>query len=105
MEVLMLKLTAVSSLAAAAALLATAADARTVSIPFSASNFPGQPTIDNTYFPLVPGTTFTYKGESPDGCEVVVTTRVVHDTAYEGATCTTDPSALVEDTLGLLRTG
>jgi hypothetical protein len=97
---------------AAAALLATAADARTVSLPFSPSNFPDPLDIDNTYFPLEAGTTFTYKGESPDGCEVVVTTvtndtrtiagvttRVVHDTAYEGETCTTDPSALVEDTL------
>jgi hypothetical protein len=28
-----------------------------------------------------------------------VATRVVRDTAYEGDTCTTDPSALVEDTL------
>jgi hypothetical protein len=97
---------------AAAALLATGADARTVSIPFSASNFTDPLDIDNTYFPLEPGTTFTYKGENPDGCEVVVTTvtsdtrtiagvttRVVHDTAYEGETCTTDPSALVEDTL------
>ena len=107
------KLDSASSLALAAALLAAAAaNARTLSIPFSAANFPGSPVIDNTYFPLEPGTTFTYKGETPDGCEVVVTTvtsdtrtiagvttRIVHDTAYEGATCTTDPSALVEDTL------
>ena len=108
----MLKLNSASSLALAAALLATAADARTISIAFSAVNFPGSPVINNTYFPLEPGTTFTYKGEFPGGCEVVVTTvtsdtktiagvktRVVHDTAYEGETCTTDPSALVEDTL------
>ena len=108
----MLKLNYASSLALAAALLATPAVARTISIPFSAANFSNSLDIDNSYFPLEPGTIFTYKGETPDGCEVVVTTvtsdtrtiagvttRVVHDTAYEGATCTTDPSALVEDTL------
>ncbi|HET6942279.1 MAG TPA: hypothetical protein VFH89_08975 [Sphingomicrobium sp.] len=108
----MLNLNSASSLAFVAALLATAADARTISIPFSASNFPASPVINNPYFPLKPGTTFTYKGETPDGCEVVVTavtsdtrtiagvtTRVVHDTAYESDTCTTDSSALVEDTL------
>lgn len=108
----MLKLNSALSLALAAALLATAADARTISITFSASNFTHPLDIDNTYFPLEPGTVFTYKGESPDGCEVVVTTvtsdtrtiagvatLIVHDTAYEGDTCTTDPSALVEDTL------
>jgi hypothetical protein len=108
----MFKLTAASSLALTAALLAGAAHARTLTIPFSASNFTDPLDIDNNYFPLEPGTTFTYKGESPDGCEVIVTTvtsdtrtiagvttRVVHDTAYEGDTCTTDPSALVEDTL------
>ncbi|HKC03154.1 MAG TPA: hypothetical protein VKC17_07610 [Sphingomicrobium sp.] len=107
------KFNSASSLALAAALLAAAAaNARTLTIAFSASNFSNPLDIDNTYFPLEPGTTFTYKGETPDGCEVVVTTvtsdtrtidgvttRVVHDTAYEGATCTTAPSALVEDTL------
>lgn len=101
-----------SSIFLAVGLLASSAYARTVSIPFSASNFSDPVTIDNSYFPLVPGTTLTYKAETKDGCEVDVfavtndtrvidgvTTRVVHDTAYEGDTCTTDPSALVEDTL------
>ena len=101
-----------SALVAAAALFATGSGARTVSIQFNATNFSNPLTIDNSYFPLVPETTFTYKGESPDGCEVVVTTvtsdtriidgvttRIVHDSAYEGATCTTASSALVEDTL------
>jgi hypothetical protein len=110
--IVMLKLTTASSLTVAAALLATsAAHARTVTIPFSASNFSDPLDIDNTYFPLVPGTTFTYKAETPDGCEVDVvtvtddtrvidgvTTRVVHDQAFEGETCTTAASALVEDT-------
>jgi len=100
------------AVATLALLLATPAHARSISIPFNASNFSDPLDIDNSYFPLVPGTVFTYKGETPDGCEVEVfavtsdtrvidgvTTRVVHDTAYEGETCTTDPSALVEDTL------
>jgi len=93
-------------------MIAPPAAARTVQIPFNASNFTHPLAIDNSFFPLKQGTTFTYKGEFTGGCEVVVTTvtnetqtiagvttRVVHDTAYEGDTCTTDPSALVEDTL------
>lgn len=101
----------VSALAFAAGALAVfPAHARTVSIPFSASNFSDPLDIDNTYFPLEQGMTFVYKGESPDGCEVdVVTvtsdtrtidgveTRAVHDAAYEGDTCTTADSALAED--------
>ena len=61
-------------------------------------------TIDNPYFPLTPGTTFTYQGET-DGVRtrsvttvtsdtkviLGVTTTVVHDQAYEG-------KVLVEDT-------
>ena len=68
--------------------------------------------IDNRYFPLVPGTIYTYMGEGDDGCEwsvVTVTpdvrivagidTRVVHDSAYEDEDCNGyDPSELVEDT-------
>lgn len=107
------RLSKVSMIAlAAAALAAVPAHARTVTIPFSASNFSNPLDIDNVYFPLVAGTTFTYKAETADGCEVDVTTvtsdtqpidgvttRVVHDQAFEGETCTTAPSALVEDTL------
>jgi len=96
----------------AALVVAAPGQARTVSNPFSASNFSHPLNIDNAYFPLVPGTTLTYKAETKDGCEVDVftvtdqtkdidgvTTRVIHDQAFEGETCTTDPSALVEDTL------
>jgi len=88
----MRRLAIVSSLALAAALLPSGAVARTISIPFSAANFSDPLTIDNSYFPLVAGTTYTYKAETPDGCEVDVvvvtydtrsldgvTTRVVHD--------------------------
>lgn len=97
---------------AAALLVSTAAGARTVTIPFSPSSFSNPLDIDNPYFPLIAGTTFTSKSDTPDGCEVDVTTvtyvtrvidgvttRVVHDSVFDGETCTTDPSALTEDTL------
>ena len=97
---------------AAMVLLASAsAEARTVEVEFIPSSFSDPLDIDNPYFPLVPGTTQIYKAETKGGCEVDVTTvtndtrvidgvttRVVHDQAFEGDTCTTDPSALVEDT-------
>lgn len=101
-----------SAIASGCAMMATAVPARTIDTPFNASNFSDPLAIDNPYFPLVPGTVLTYKAETKDGCEVDVftvtndtrviagvTTRVVHDSAYEGDTCTTEPSALVEDTL------
>jgi hypothetical protein len=62
-------------------------------------------TIDNPYFPLVPGTTFIYEGQTPDGLEhdefaVTHNTRVIL-----GVTCTevhdtvTTNGVLTEDTL------
>lgn len=101
------------SLAAIAILFAaTSLQARTISTQFSAANFSDPLAIDNTYFPLVPGTTFTYEATTKDGCEADVmtvtndtrvidgvTTRVVHDQVFEGDSCTTAPSALAEDTL------
>lgn len=108
----MFKCVAFSSLSVAVAITASAASGRTVSVPFSASNFSDPLDISNTYFPLVAGTTFTYRAATKDGCEVDVfavtyqtrvidgvTTRVVHDQVFDGGTCTTDPSALTEDTL------
>jgi hypothetical protein len=106
----MLKLTKASSFAAAAALLgSTAGVARTVTIPFSPSNFSDPLDIDNRYFPLAVGTVWTYKADTPDGCEVTrtevtgdtkvlagVTVRVVHDQAFEGETC--GDVELIEDT-------
>jgi len=107
----MLKLT-VSSVAIAAAFLTSAsATARTISIPFNASNFSAPLTIDNIYFPLIAGTVYTYRADTKDGCEVDVvtvtyetrdldgvTTRKVHDSVFDGDACTTDSSALTEDT-------
>src|SRR4029450_9508102 len=85
------------------------APARTVTIPFSASNFSDPLDTDTPYFPLIPGTTWIYKAETVDVCEVVrthvtndtkvlagVTVRVLHDQAFEGETC--DDVELVEDT-------
>lgn len=106
----MLKRLTASFLAASVALLASsAAVARTVTIPFNPANFSDPLDIDNPYFPLIAGTTWTYKADTPDGCEVVithvtndtkevagVTTRVLHDQAFEGETC--DDVELIEDT-------
>ena len=62
---------------------------------FDRHDFPNSLNIDNKYFPLKPGTTFTYQGTKDgerasdkfvvtDKTKVIlgVTTRVVHDTAY-----------------------
>jgi len=62
-------------------------------------------TIDNPFFPIVPGTTFIYEGQMPDGLEhdefaVTHNTRVI-----DGVTCTevhdtvTTNGVLTEDTL------
>jgi hypothetical protein len=70
---------------------------RTITIPFNSSNFTaGAP---NVYFPLVPGTRYAYRQETPEGVEtdtvdvtgdtktiLGVATTVVHDRVYlEGA--------------------
>jgi len=94
-----------------AMLLASSATARTITIPFGASNFSSPLDINNRYFPLPVGAVWTYKADTSDGCEVDVTTvtsetrslagvttRVVRDKVFEGETCTTAPSALAEDT-------
>jgi hypothetical protein len=102
--------------AALTLLLAAPAWAATVTIPFDADNFTNPLDIDNQYWPLVPGTTFVYVGEGPDGCEVDrfavtndtklitingenLTVRVIDDRAYEDDECDgADPSELVEKT-------
>ena len=100
--------------AALALFLATPAAPATVSISFDADNFSDPLDIDNPYWPLVPGTTFVYKAEGPDGCEEdhftvtnnhkditingeTVRTRVILDTAYEDDECNgVDDSEVVE---------
>jgi hypothetical protein len=100
-------------LAAASAFLS--ADARAgglVDIPFDADNFSDPLTIDNPYWPLAPGTTFTYLTASGEDCEVDevtvtsntkmiegVQTREVHDQAWEDPMCNGMKGPLVEDTL------
>lgn len=109
----MVKHMPVAAIVAAASLLGPSqAIAKRISIPFSSANFSDPLTIDHIYFPLVSGTTYTSKADTGDGCEVDVmtvsydtqvidgvTTRVVHDSVYDGAACTTAPKALTEDTL------
>ncbi|HJW71001.1 MAG TPA: hypothetical protein VJ829_16750 [Candidatus Binatia bacterium] len=62
-------------------------------------------TIDNPFFPLVPGTTFVYEGQTPDGLEhdefaVTHTTRVILDvTCTEVHDTVTTNGVLTEDTL------
>ena len=72
-----------------------ATSAKVVSLDFDPANFAGDP-IDNPYFPLEPGTTFIYRGESegaPTRDVMTVTdqtkeilgvaTTVVHHLSYE----------------------
>ena len=46
---------------------------------FSQATFIDDAQIDNPFFPLIPGTVFTYEGETPDGIERIETT-VTFDT-------------------------
>jgi len=90
---------------------AAAQDNGLINIPFDPANFNDSRTIDNTYFPLVPETAFTYRGEGEDGCEwnvfevttdnskVVATVPVVVvlDQAYEDEACDGySPDELIE---------
>jgi hypothetical protein len=109
----MLKLTTSASLAISALLLTpAAASAANIPANFNPANFSNPLTINNIYFPLVAGTTYIYREATEDGCETDVmavtyetrviagvTTRKVHDQVFDGQACTSDPSALTEDTL------
>jgi len=109
----MLKRAGVSAIAVAVSFFGTSPAAATrISIPFSAANFSDPLTIENAYFPLIAGTTYTSEADTGDGCEVDVmtvtydtkvidgvTARVVHDSVYDAATCITAPATLTEDTL------
>jgi hypothetical protein len=105
------------SLAAIAALsLASPSSAKTLEFTFHKVDFDNPLTIDNDFFPLVPGTTFTYKAETTDGCEEdvftvtsdtkpitingeTIDTRVIEDLAYEDTACDgPDPADLHEKT-------
>ena len=82
-----------------------------INIPFVASNFSDPLDIDNRFYPLVVGTQTVFKATGAGGCEefrmVVtnttrviagVTTRVVHDEAYEDPECDGLGLILVERT-------
>lgn len=94
---------AIATMALAMLLVSVSAVGATSSLQLDPGNFVS--VIDNPYFPLEPGTTFIYRGESEgtstrDVMEVTydtkvilgVTTTVVHDQAFE-------EGVLVEDTL------
>ncbi len=54
---------------------------------FFAATFTDPTRIDNPYFPLVPGTTFTYEAQTEDGTETIVV-EVLSDTRdVMGVTC------------------
>ncbi|HEU4957500.1 MAG TPA: hypothetical protein VFT40_07730 [Sphingomicrobium sp.] len=58
-------------------LLAAPASAAEVTIPFDADNFPDPPAINNItnqFWPLPVGRMFTYRAETPDGCEWSIVT-------------------------------
>jgi hypothetical protein len=105
------------STAALALLLAAPAPATDVTMTFDSDNFDMPLDIDNQYWPLEEGSTFTYLAETEDGCEWSVVTvtsdtklitipgqdpltvRVVSDFEYEDEDCGgPDPNELVEKT-------
>jgi len=52
------------------ALMSLGAGAGNLNVEFDADNFTNPTTINNQYWPLVPGTVFVYYAEGEDGCEV-----------------------------------
>ena len=53
-----------------------------VELDFDKNNFPDPAVIDNSYWPLIPGTVFTYFAETEDGCEWNVVDVTYDDTTY-----------------------
>jgi hypothetical protein len=97
-----------------------ATHARTIEIPFDAANFPAFPApITNPYWPLLVGSSSSYKAVAEDECEfnkvtvtndtyylaeVNVTARVVRDQEWiaemdDDGNCDSSTAELVEDTL------
>jgi hypothetical protein len=79
---------------------------------FSPADFSNPTVIDNPYFPLVPGTVFTYRAVAGDECEVNdvtvtnvtpliagILTREVHDEVWLDDDCDGGRDFLAEDTL------
>jgi hypothetical protein len=93
-------LTFLGTAALAAALAGPALAGQKIDITFNADDFDDPLTIDNPYWPLVPGTTYTYAAGGDDECELDVfmvtnevevilgvQTRVVQDDAYIDENC------------------
>lgn len=93
------------------------ATATEVSLTFDTANFSDPLDIDNQFWPLQPGSSYTYKAETEDGCEWSIVTvtgdtkdidvpgeptlavRVVSDFEYEDEACDgPDPEELAEKT-------
>src|SRR4029079_9264162 len=112
-EAPMIKSATISPIVLTAALLVPSPGiAATIVIPFTPANFSNPLTINNVLFPLVPNTTFVYKEDTPDGCELDrmsvtnqtlvldgVTTRAVHDIVYVGSSCSGRIFQKTEDTI------
>jgi hypothetical protein len=90
----------------------TARAGGTIEPVFDAANFSNPTVIDNPYWPLVPGTTFTYHSVAKDECQVNditvtdvtpliagIMTRQVHDQVFEDDDCDGGRDFLSEDTL------
>ena len=54
---------------------------------FEAAMFTDPTTVDNTYLPLVPGTTYTYEKETEDGLETVVVEVLEETRVVNGVEC------------------
>jgi hypothetical protein len=54
---------------------------------FEAANFTNPTTIDNTYLPLIPGTTMTYEVDTEDGVETIVTEVLNTTRVVDGVEC------------------
>lgn len=61
-----------------------------IEFDFDESNFPDPAVIDNEYWPLTPGTVFTYFAETEDGCEWNVV-----DVTYDRTTSIADVKVVV----------
>jgi hypothetical protein len=54
---------------------------------FEAAGFTNPTTIDNTYLPLIPGTTLTYEAETEDGVETIITEVLNTTRVVDGVEC------------------
>jgi hypothetical protein len=54
---------------------------------FEAAGFTNPSAIDNTYLPLIPGTTLTYEAETDDGVETTITEVLTTTRVVDGVEC------------------